>query len=145
MQLHNVSANALSISMLIDGFPAAIVEYFGETPLQWTDREIAERYITPDNKPIDIVKNASYICTLCLLYNSILGRALQRVCSDEVGRKGFIYKSPPRIQMTVTNLAMPIPEVYTQGIATSVSAGPSVDSTRFQDLNFIIAFHEKKV
>ncbi|RDU70422.1 hypothetical protein CQA66_08415 [Helicobacter aurati] len=145
MVLNNISANALSISMLVEGFPVAAVEYFGETPLQWTDREIAERYITPDNKPVDIIKNASYICTLSLMNNSILDRLLKRVCGDEVGRKGFKYKSAPRIQMTVLNLAIPIPEVYTQGIATSVPAGSSVDNTKYQDSNYIIAFHERKL
>lgn len=142
-----LSGNGLMISMLIDGFPAAVVESFGETPLQWTDREIAERYITPDNKPKNIIKNASYICTLTLTNDSILGRVLQRVCGDEVGRKGILYKKPPSIQMTITNLAatIPVPEVYTQGVVTSVSAGSSVDATKFQDYTFIIAFHEKKI
>lgn len=142
-----LSSNGLLISMLIDGFPAAVVESFGETPLQWTDREIAERVITPDNKPKDIVKNASYICTLTLTNDSPLGRVLQRVCSDEIGRKGLSYKKPPKIQMSVTNLAadVPVPEVYTQGIVTSASAGSSADATKFQDYTFIIAFHEKKI
>lgn len=142
-----LSSNGLMISMLIDGFPAAVVESFGETPISWTDREIAERYITPDNKPKDIVKNASYVCTLTLTNDSTLGRVLQRVCSDEVGRKGILYKKPPKIQMTLINLAadIPIPEVYTQGVVTSASAGSSADATKFQDYTFIIAFHEKKI
>ena len=143
----DLSSNGLMISMLIEGFPAAVVESFGDSPISWTDREIAERVITPDNKPKDIVKNASYICTLSLTHDSVLGRALQRVAGDEVGRKGLIYKKPPRIQMTITNLAatIPVPEVYTQGVITSVPAGSSADSTKFQDYNFIIAFHEKKI
>ena len=142
-----LSSNGLMISMLIEGFPVAVVESFGDSPISWTDREVVERILTPDNLPKNIVKNASYICTLSLTHDSIICKSLQRVCGDNIGRKGMSYKKPPKIQMTVTNLAADtiIPEVYTQGTVTSVPAGSSADSTRFQDYNFIIAFHEKKV
>lgn len=143
--MSGLSANSIFISMLVDGFPSAVVESFGESPIQWTDREIAERIITPDNIPKDITKNASYVCTISLTADSILGKLLNRVCGDEVGRRGMSYKAPPRIQMTVNNLETGIIEVYTQGIITSVPAGTSYDNTKASDYNFIIAFHERKI
>ena len=145
MATSSLSTNAIMISMLIDGFPAAIVESFGESPIQWTDREIAERFATPDNVPKNVIKNASYICTLSLTADSILGKLMNRVCGDEVGRSGLTFKDAPSIQMTITNLSSGVVEVYTQGIITSLPAGTSYDNTKAGDYNFVIAFHERKV
>lgn len=141
-----LSANGLQITMLVDGLPA-VAYSFGENPIQWQDREIAERIITPDNIPKDIVKNASYVCTLSLTADCPIATLLMMVCGDSVGRKLFHYKKPPRVQMTVLNMAalIPKPDIYTQGLVTSLSAGLSADATKFQDLNFIIAFHSKKL
>lgn len=143
--MSRLSANAVTLSILVEGFPVAQVESFGDNPITWNDREIAETFFTPDNVFKHIVKNAPYIATIQLTADSILGRLLMRACGEEVGRDGFSFQDAPKIQLTQTNLVDKIPHVYLNGICTQVPAGVSLDNTKAQDYTFIIAFAKKKL